>query len=122
MGPGADEVVRRYVMLCAQLRLPRSIRLGDRYVTQHPFTSELSELRVKSLGDGPTTTGSMTVWVPRLGDLAELHARDLRRAEPGRSPAWYRATVLRLIAEACQRYPESTAEEAAARLLLERRV
>jgi hypothetical protein len=117
----SGEATQRYVMLCAQLRLSRSIGLGDRYVTQHPFTSQISEVRVKSLGDGPVTTGSATVWIPRLGDLAEVHARHLRLAHPGRPAAWYRATVLRSIADACERYPEATAEEAAARLLVERK-
>lgn len=117
----AIEVTQRYVMLCAQLRLTRSIGLGDRYVTQHPFTSQISEVRVKSLGDGPVATGSSTVWIPRLGDLAELHARHLQRADPGRPAASYRAIVLRAIADACERYPEATAEEAAARLLVERK-
>lgn len=117
----ADEAMERYVIICAQLRLSRSIGLGDRYVSQHPFTSEMSEVRVKSLGDGPSTTGSTTVWVPRLGDLAELHARELRLAERGRPAAWYRAAVLRAIADACERYPDATAEEAAARLFAERR-
>ncbi len=119
MGP-PDEAVRRYVTLCAQLRLPRSIGVGDRYVTQHPFTAETSGVRIKSLGEGPATTGSSTVWVPRLGDLFEVQARRLRLDDPAHPTAWYRATVLRAIADACERYPEATAEEAAARLLLER--
>ena len=117
----ADGAMERYVMICAQLRWSRSIGPGDRYVSQHPFTSEMSEVRIKSLGDGPSTTGSTTVWVPRLGDLAELHARELRRTDRGRPAAWYRAAVLRAIADACERYPDATAEEAAARLFAERR-
>lgn len=119
MGPPED-AVRRYLMLCAQLRLPRSIGVGDRYVTQHPFTAEMSGVRIKSLGDGPAATGSSTVWIPRLGDLFDLHARRLRLQDPAHPTAWYRATVLRAIADACERYPEATAEEAAARLLVER--
>ena len=115
-----DGAVRRYVMLCAQLRLSRSIGVGDRYVTQHPFTAEMSGMRIKSLGEGPATTGSSTVWIPRLGDLFDLQARQLRLQHPARPTAWYRASVLRAIADACERYPEATAEEAAARLLLER--
>ncbi len=117
----ADDAVRRYVMLCAQLRLARSIGVGDRYITQHPFTAEMSGVRVKSLGEGPATTGSSTVWIPRLGDLFELQARRLRLEQPAHATAWYRASALRAIADACERYPEATAEEAAARLLLERR-
>ena len=116
----ADEAAERYLSVCVALRLARSISIGDRYVNQHPFTSELSEVKVKSLGDGPSVTGASTVWIPRLGDLAELQARRLRLADPGKSPATYRAVVLREIAEACERYPDATAEEAAARLLLER--
>lgn len=119
MGP-ADDAARRYVMLCAQLRLPRSIGVGDRYITQHPFTAEMSGVRIKSLGEGPATTGSSTVWIPRLGDLFDLQARRLRLEHPARGTAWCRASALRAIADACERYPEATAEEAAARLLLER--
>lgn len=41
-----DEVIERYVMVYAQLRLSRSIGVGERYVSQHPFTSEMSEVDV----------------------------------------------------------------------------
>jgi hypothetical protein len=118
---GQSDAVQRYVTLCAQLRLPRSISLGDRYVTQHPFDGSLGEVQVKSLGDGPAATGSTTIWIPRLGDLFEYHARELSLKRRGESKAWYRMAVLRAIADACGRYPDAPAEEAAARMLLEQR-
>ena len=43
---GQSEAVRLYVTLCSQLRLPRSLSVGDRYVTQHPFDGSLGEVQV----------------------------------------------------------------------------
>lgn len=90
-------------------------------MTQHPFDGSLGEVQVKSVGDGPATTGSTTIWIPRLGDLFEHHARDLSLKRRGESKSWYRTAALHAIADACQRYPDAPAEEAAARMLLETR-